>query len=191
MRLFVAVDLDEPSRAAVAAEQERLRRALRDATPPRWTNPDQIHLTLAFLGEVQPPVAAGLQDDFRAPLALDPFDLVLAGLGVFPPRGAPRALWICAREGASELHALHRAIAGWLTRRGIPLESRPFSPHLTIARWKTARPSDRGRVLRHASDGIVARLRVDHATLYQSRVSSAGAAYTELARATLTSGSRG
>lgn len=191
MRLFVAVDLDDRARAEVSAEQSRIRRTLVDGTPPRWIHPDQIHLTLAFLGEVEPSMAEAVREDLGAPIAIEAFDLVFAGFGVFPPRGAPRALWIGARAGTAELQSLHREIVSRLARRGLAPESRPFSPHLTIARWKASRPADRRRVLQHASERTVARLRVDHATLYHSRLSSRGSAYTELARATLTRGPGG
>jgi 2'-5' RNA ligase len=185
MRLFVAIDLDDRSRAAIAAEQERIRRAAQ-ATQPRWTNRDQLHLTVAFLGEVDPPLAELVQQDLAEPVALNPFDLVLGGLGVFPPHGAPRALWIGARSGSAELLALHQELSSRLARRAIPRETRPFSPHLTIARWKASRPSDRRRVLQHATDRAIARVRIDHATLYHSRLSSQGATYTRLAHAPLT-----
>jgi RNA 2',3'-cyclic 3'-phosphodiesterase len=188
MRLFVAIDLDDRSRAAVAAEQERIRRVA-EATHPRWTNPAQLHLTLAFLGEVGPGLAAHVQQDFAEPVALKPFDLLLGGVGVFPPHGAPRALWIGARGGSAELLVLQQELASRLVRRGIPLETRPFSPHLTIARWKASRPSDRRRVLQHATDRIIACVRIDHATLCQSRLSSQGATHTELARVALSGGS--
>jgi 2'-5' RNA ligase len=186
MRLFVAIDLDDRARAAIAAEQDRIRRGLIHGTPPRWTPPDQMHLTLAFLGEVNPAIAAQLQEELSTPIALDAFELVFAGSGVFPPHGAPRALWIGTREGTAELQSLQREIGRRLAGRGIALESRPFTPHLTVGRWKSSRPSDRRRVLQHGRDKVIARLRIDHATLYQSRLSAQGSVYTELARATLT-----
>jgi 2'-5' RNA ligase len=191
MRLFVAVDLDDRARAAIAAEQSRLQRMLTEGSPPRWTAAEQIHLTLVFLGEIEPAVAELLQNDLAMPVPLDPFELVFAGIGVFPPRGAPRAQWVGAREGTTEQHAQQQALAATIARRGVALESRPFSPHLTIARWKRSRPSDRSRVLRRASDRTIARLRVDHTTLYHSRLSPQGSSYTELARATLTGSPHG
>jgi RNA 2',3'-cyclic 3'-phosphodiesterase len=131
-----------------------------------------------------------LQADLNAPIVLEPFDVVFAGLGVFPPHGAPRALWIGAHQGVPELANLQREVADRVRRRDIALEQRPFSPHLTIGRWKSSRPSDRRRALIHGTDRTVARVHVDHATLYQSRLSSTGSSYTELARANLTTGPR-
>ncbi len=191
MRLFAAVDLDDRSRDAIAAEQSRLRQLFTDGSPPRWTAPAHMHLTLVFLGEVAPPLAEALRDDFAAPVPQPPFELEFVNAGVFPPAGAPRALWIGVRDPAGGLQALQPALAARAAARGVPLEPRPFTPHLTIARWKRSRPSDRSRVLRHASPRVLARLRVDHATLYHSRLSAEGSTYTELARATLTGNPRG
>jgi RNA 2',3'-cyclic 3'-phosphodiesterase len=185
VRLFVAADVDAPSRAAMAAEQRRLRTAAERGSPLRWVRPEQLHLTLVFLGEVDDVRADEAVAAIGQPVDQPPIDLVFAGQGVFPPRGAPRALWIGLGSGDAELRALQRVLAERVARLGLPLESRPFSPHLTIGRWKASRPSDRTIVASAFHDRIVARTRVDHATLYRSRISSAGPTYTELARAIL------
>ena len=185
MRLFVAVDLDEKARAALAAEQQRVRAASESGSPIRWVRPEQLHMTLVFLGEVEPPRVDAIVEVLGRPIDQPPIALAFAGLGVFPPRGAPRALWIGVATGDQELHRVQQAIADRVARLDIPLENRPFTPHLTLGRWKTSRPSDRSRLLRAFHDRVVARTTVDRATLYASRLSSAGPTYTELARATL------
>jgi len=144
-----------------------------------------MHLTLVFLGEIEPARVDAMAAEISRPVEQPPFDLVFAGFGVFPPRGAPRALWIGARRGEAELRRLQETLAGRLERLGVARETRPFTPHLTLARWKSSRPSDRSRVLQSAHDRVVARVRIDHATLYHSRLSSGGSTYVELARATL------
>jgi len=157
-----------------------------DRSPVRWTAPEQMHLTLVFIGQVDEPTAAAIATDISEPVRMNPFDLSFAGLGVFPPRGAPRALWIGGGEGTQRVHELRDELDVRVRRRGVALDERPFSPHLTIARWRSSRPSDRHRVLTHASNRTITHLRVDHASLYHSRLSSAGSTYTELARANLT-----
>ena len=185
MRLFVAVDLDAAAREALAAVQDRLRARRDSGSPLRWVQRDHLHLTLVFLGDVEEARGAAIAKAIDAPVALTAFDLAFGGLGVFPERGAPRALWVGATSGAAEARTLQRALADRVAALGVTLDSRPFSPHLTVARWKTSRPSDRRRVLEGASDRTIARVRVDHTTLYQSRLSSAGPTYTPLARANL------
>jgi len=97
-------------------------------------------------------------------------------------------LWIGVTDGADPLSGVQRAIAGRIGALGIALEDRPFRPHLTLARWRGARASDRERALSVQARGVVARSRVDRAALFQSRLSPAGPTYTALAHATLTGG---
>jgi len=181
-RFFVSIDLDDRSRAAIAKEQERLRRACEGGSPMRWIAPDQMHLTLVFIGQVDDERGAGMREAFGQRVDLPAFDLWFGGVGAFPSHGAPRALWIGTLDGRSELIALQGELAARAAHLGAVLEQRPFSPHLTIARWKTSRPSDRRRALADAGGEPLARVRIDHATLYRSQLSSAGSTYTALAR---------
>jgi len=187
MRLFVAIDLDDDARAAIADEQKCLKAAIgQSGSSMKWVRPEQMHLTLVFLGEVAEPSAPAIVDALNRPVDQVPFDLALSGVGVFPPRGAPTVLWIGAAAGADDSVELQRHLADRVRRLGVAVESRPFHPHLTLARWKTSRGADRARARAAGHDRVVAAVHVDHATLYQSRLSSTGPTYTPLARATLT-----
>ena len=186
MRVFVAIDLDEAARAAIADEQRRLKAALGETgSSVKWVRADHMHLTLVFLGEVPEPGVQALVDAVNEPVAQAPFDLAFGGIGVFPPRGAPSVLWVGAATGAGESIELQRQLADRARRLGVAPEHRPFHPHLTLARWKTSRGADRPRALAAGSERVIATVRVDHATLYHSRLSPAGPTYTPLARATL------
>ena len=183
--MFVAIDLDETARAAVAVEQRQAARLVAPASPLRFVDPRQVHLTLAFLGDVATPLAAAVVDAMRAPLsAVRPFQIAIGGLGVFPPHGAPRILWVGLAEGARETIVLHREVAARLASLGVMLEDRDFRPHLTIGRWRHARPSDRP-ALPSAAAHPAARLLVDRVTLYESRLSSEGPTHLALAHASL------
>ncbi|MBI3400018.1 MAG: RNA 2',3'-cyclic phosphodiesterase [Acidobacteria bacterium] len=190
MRLFLAVDPDAEARRAIAAGQQRILSALGDAADQiRRVRPDQMHVTLVFLGEVADVTAAAVIDCCSRPVDAGPFDLAFAGVGVFPPRGAPRALWIAIGAGANELGAIRQEMAGRLAHLGFAGEGGAFRPHLTLGRWRRSRPSDRAGVLTLATDTAAARCRIDHVTLYRSELPSAqhaGPTYTALARANLT-----
>ena len=79
------------------------------------------------------------------PVQAERFPIVFGGLGLFPPAGAPRVLWLGLTAGARDVIGVQREIAARVTRLGIGLERRPFQPHLTLARWRTSRRSDRQR----------------------------------------------
>jgi 2'-5' RNA ligase len=187
MRLFVAVDLSEEARRQIAVQQQRIAAALGGTTGSlKWVRAEQAHLTLVFLGSVNdtlvPSVVEALGRDVERP----PFEMILDGVGVFPPRGAPRVLWVGVAAGASELNDLQRLMAERVTALGIGLEDRPFRPHLTLGRWRISRSADRDRALAAAPSGAIARVPVEGATLYESRLSSSGASHLARARANLT-----
>ncbi|HYM23275.1 MAG TPA: RNA 2',3'-cyclic phosphodiesterase, partial [Vicinamibacterales bacterium] len=192
MRLFIAIDLDEAARAAIAKEQERIASVIDREKTLTWAAPGRMHLTLVFLGEVPDAAAAAIVDVAGRSIGAEPFDAAFAGIGVFPPDGSrkpPRVLWLGVTAGAEGIAAIRRETAARLTAVGAPIEDRPFNPHLTLARWRRSTWSDRRRVEAIAHGDVIARviarIRVDHTTLYQSRLSSAGPSYTALARANL------
>jgi 2'-5' RNA ligase len=184
MRMFVAIDLDESTKAAVAREQQMAWR-LAAQSPIKFVNPQQAHLTLAFLADVPAPqvdrVIAAMAEPIAEP---GPFQMAFGGLGVFPPKGAPRVLWLGVLGGARESIVLQREVTRRLQALGLTLDDRDFHPHLTIGRWKQGRPSDR------PAPGVEARstgaMTVDHVTLYESRLSSEGPTHIERTRAALT-----
>jgi 2'-5' RNA ligase len=186
MRLFAAVDLNDTARVAIAAEQKQIAAALGERrTSVRWVQPDRMHLTLVFLGEVSDAAGAAAVDSLGVPVDMAPFDMALQGFGVFPPHGAPRAVWVGVTTGGDALLALQQEIARRVAAIGVTVESRPFQAHLTLGRWRESRSSDRRQVLAASTDNVIARVRIAAATLYQSRLSSAGPSYTALAHARL------
>jgi 2'-5' RNA ligase len=186
MRLFAAIELDEPARAAIAEEQQRLAELLRQhrSSLPRLVSSEHMHLTLVFIGEVAEDRAPAIIRAAAAPIALPPFGVGFGGIGAFPPRGAPRVLWLGLADGAPAVVELQEVVAARLQQVGVPREQRPFHPHLTLGRWKESRASDRPRV-DETTPAMVARVEVDAVALIQSRLSSKGPTYTLLARAAL------
>jgi 2'-5' RNA ligase len=187
MRLFVAIDLDEEARDAIDKEQRRLAARMGpEARPARFVNAKHLHLTLVFLGEVDASLKAAFSAVFGADVPMRPFEVTFGGLGVFPPHGAPRVLWLGLVEGSRETIVLQGLVRSRAEALGVSSDVRPFHPHLTLARWRDSRPSDR----RQARDGAVAevaRVRVEEVHLIESRLSAAGPSYTRLATGRLTS----
>jgi 2'-5' RNA ligase len=186
MRLFVAVELDDATREAVRQEQQLAARQLGRKSSLRLIDPRQVHLTLVFLGEIQSALVDSLTDLMKQPIVeTAPFRLGIGGLGVFPPHGAPRILWLGLTSGVQHITELHRAVAARVAVLQIPLEDRAFRPHLTIGRWRHVRPSDRPRFGSDTSVHAAAEMTVDRVTLFESRLSSQGASHFPLAHAQL------
>ena len=188
MRIFIAVTLDGVARAQVAALVDELRRqpALA-AQPVRWVPEANLHLTLRFLGEVDERRAASVRKALMSAWTRSAFKASLGAAGLFPPRGAPRVIWLDVGDGADGLRALRQELEGRLAAIGYARERKPFHPHLTIGRVRRE-ARDVGRSLQRAVAGINVppiRWTIDHLVLMESRLSSEGAAYHELAAATL------
>ena len=186
MRLFVAVELPKKARHAIVALEKKLAPVVSaGGTGLRWSRPDQMHLTLAFIGHVDAARAGIITAACAAPFDGTAFDVVFGGLGVFPPGGAPRVLWLGVSRGADALIRLQRVAAERLAAAGVELEARPYSPHITLARWKFSRAADAHRVrdLKPEPRAIPASVHV--VTLFESRQSAVGSVYTPLTSSSL------
>lgn len=135
-RLFVALDLPTYHKDVLAVMQEGL-------PDVRWTDPETLHVTLAFVGEADRRLAEDVIEALGM-VRTRPFPLELKGLGHFPPRGPVRQLWVGVVPDP-ELMRLQRQIARALAEAGVKVEKRKFTPHVTIARCRFPPPEHRLR----------------------------------------------
>jgi 2'-5' RNA ligase len=172
LRAFVALELDPDLRARIAGLIADLRRTIPDV---RWARPESLHVTVRFLGwsaatalvELQGPLA-------EAAARCPPCTAPVRELGMFPPRGAPRVLWL-GIELPSPIAALQRECERAAVAVGFPPEPRPFRAHLTLGRW--SKPARRPPLL--PVDLGTARL--ERLVLFRSEPRREGAVYTPLA----------
>lgn len=183
MRLFLAGPLPEAVQAEVQAAVETVRRA---ACQVRWVAAGQLHLTLAFLGEVGPPALPPLVDALRAVVPRHHrLELILRGSGCF---GRPRQPQVLFAEVAGDLQALTalasdvRAALGVLLAPPAQGTALPFHPHLTLARAR-ARHGDAALAVcqRALRDRLLGAFLLDRLVLFQSEPQGGGRAHTPLA----------
>jgi 2'-5' RNA ligase len=187
VRLFVAAELEAGATAALAAVSSALRRRTQALAPHAkltWVGADRLHLTVRFVGELDDATATRVQQALAPPIAVAPFELTLEGLGVFPPKGPARVVWVGINAGRDGMVAVEREVSARLERCGLPRESRAYSPHLTLARVRDAGGLrsrallDGAREAGEAPRGVSSR--VDAITLFQSRLSPKGPTYVPL-----------
>lgn len=186
MRLFVAVQLPPAVRMAVARARAPLERAVDNV---RWTDAEALHITLSFIGEVGEAQAGELAEAVAATAARHaPFTIRLGSLGAFPSPGRARIWWV-AVEDEGRLLRVQADLAARLAALGVPLEDRPFSPHVTIGRQRGRGGASRARNL-GALPAITldASVPVQSIDLMRSQTGVAGARYTCLAAAPLNGG---
>ena len=133
MRLFIAIDLPE----AVKGQLAELCSGLPDA---KWVKHEQMHLTLYFIGDVDEAGFTAVKSALMG-VAAPPFAMHLEGVGQFPAKGKPRVLWVDVKAPPL-LAELQQSIMASLTILGLPPPDHPFSPHITLARFKTPPPTD-------------------------------------------------
>ncbi|WP_341704602.1 RNA 2',3'-cyclic phosphodiesterase [Ferrovibrio sp.] len=169
IRLFVAVSFPDEVRRSLATLCAGVPGA-------RWVNPDQFHLTLRFLGEVDGRMARAVCDELDT-VTMPAFDLNLFGVGTFGDRRRAHTLWAGVRPNPA-LHRLQDKVDNAMLRVGLPPDRRKFAPHVTLARLNNA-PFDRiGAFLSHHALYQAPAFTCDRFTLYSSFLSSSGAIYT-------------
>lgn len=168
-RLFVAIDLPPD----IAAQVQGLCYGVPGA---RWVQPEQMHLTLRFIGEVD----GGLFRDIKEGLAdieTGGFVLQVKGLGFFPPRKTPRVLW-AGIAPVEQVSALRQRIDNVLLGLGLAPEGRKFSPHITLARLHDTPPARLSRFLAGNSLFATEAFPVSEFHLYSSELTAKGAFHT-------------
>jgi len=180
MRLFVSVDLDGLAEG-VADAQARLP----DAGSLRPVDPENAHVTLTFLGEVAPDRTDAVDSALATAVdgaGVDPFEMVIGGLGVFPSLDYISVVWAGVREGGTELTRLHEAVERETTALGFDPADHEFTPHVTLARMDDARGKAAiQRVVRDA-DPTVGRIDVTEIRLTESTLTDDGPTYGTVAR---------
>lgn len=166
MRLFVAIDLPDDIRQSVAY-------TCRGVPGIRWLPPDQLHLTLRFIGEADDAVDAAIRSGLAA-ITSPAFPLSLQGVGCFPSPRRPRVLWVGLSAG-EPLKVLQQKIEAATIAAGIPAEERPFSPHITLARLREHRESDVAPFLARNASFRSEPFTVDAFHLYSSILTAKGA----------------
>jgi RNA 2',3'-cyclic 3'-phosphodiesterase len=184
MRLFVAINFTSKDRQRMGRASRKMREA---DLPVRWVDPDQIHLTLKFLGEVRPervaPVRAAVA---RVASKTQPFTMNMGGSGAFPTTRRPKVIWLGA-EASPELRCLKHDLEWELAPLGFEREVRAFHPHVTLGR---ARPDARAGDFRGFEELVAAmdfsaEITVRSIDLMKSALSAKGARYEKLLTARL------
>jgi 2'-5' RNA ligase len=180
MRTFIAIPLPEDLRHRLA---EAGRAALAESPGVRVVRPAAMHVTLVFLGEVDREdlslVHAAMAE---AADGVPPFTVSLGSSGQFPPKRRPKVFYVGLDEGGRECARLYHRLHERLATR-FSLDSRPFTPHITLARVKDPRSAPRAADL---DIRVEARFPVTQCVLYESTLTPQGAQYRSIETASLT-----
>lgn len=184
LRTFIAIDLPDTIIDAIARAQAKMKKY---GLSMRWVKPKNIHLTLKFLGDIDPeqipPITRCIENSADTH---PPFTLSAKGVGVFPGLNRPRVLWTGINGDTDRLKMLQHSLEDQLSETGIDREARPFAGHLTLGRLK-GRPDQKKlvSVMKAFAEFETKPFSVTALTLFESQLTPSGAVYSKLAEVPL------
>jgi 2'-5' RNA ligase len=182
IRSFIAIELPQGLKAELARLQLKLKV---DRPRIKWVSPDGIHLTLKFLGDVEPAAVDRISQAMtEAVNGIQPFELTVRELGVFPNPRQVQVVWVGLEGQLDMLDRLYRQLEDSMAKAGFPPEKRGFKPHLTLARvGDEATPDDRkrfGDFIAANKAEIDCSVKAGGLSLMKSTLTPRGATYTRL-----------
>jgi 2'-5' RNA ligase len=141
MRTFIAIELPQQIKEALAGIQNKLKESGADV---KWVEPNNIHLTLKFLGEINDGQLEKLTEIIEdAAKDKQSFEVNISSIGAFPKIDYPRVIWVGIDKGDRETKAIAKELEDRIQKIGIPKEDRAFSSHITIARTRSTLNRDK------------------------------------------------
>ena len=192
LRSFIAIELPD----TLKDEINRLESGLQKAMPgsgTKWVNAHSIHLTLKFLGNIDISQVNSIEKAMELVSGeTAPFQLKTGALGAFPNLRRVQVVWIGLTGGVDRLQVLQQALDSSLARIGFGLETRPFNPHLTLARVRReaslAERQTLGELLARTSVNLVSGINVSAISLIKSELDRSGAIYHRICSTRLKKG---
>jgi 2'-5' RNA ligase len=176
MRVFIALDIPAEIRARLTEYMERARLLAPEA---RWARVEGLHVTLKFIGHVDDAVVEKIKAELRL-IKATPFEVEFSGVGFFPNPNAGRVFW-AGVNGGDSLPKLASTIDAAMEKIGIPRETKPYHPHLTLART-SSRPLRGLKPLLDEPPPQFGTMTAREFFLYQSQPQKGGSKYTKLER---------
>ncbi len=179
IRSFLAIEIPIAVLSKIKKIQEDLKSSSIDV---RWVNPEKIHLTLKFFGNIEESRIEPIVESIREPvLATPPFSLRVAGLGAFPHSRNPRVVWVGLVDEKAVLIPFQKEIETRLDGIGFPREDRSFQPHLTLGRAKSGGGRDElVRKMEKYKEEKFGEFQARELILFKSDLTLSGPIYTRL-----------
>lgn len=181
-RVFCSIDLPAEVRGRVAEHISQLKHTVPE-TQASWSRPENIHLTLKFIGEIpQTRVEQLSEATSRAVIGIGPFKLKLEQTGTFPPHGPPRVLWIGITDCDDQLNELYARLEDECAREGFKKEPRRYHPHLTLARLRKPHGARTLAAAHHELKFKPAEILASELLVVRSELGRNGSKYTIISR---------
>lgn len=181
MRVFVAIEISDEMREQLENFKKNFSKFSETTKKIKWIKPDNFHLTLKFFGEIEEERLPLLKTSLSKSITnQNPFMLDVKGVGCFPDLRRPRVLWAGIQQGSDTLKTLAEAVEKSSVSAGFPPSDKPFSAHLTIARFQMPPEQAFLEKIKQYESFSFGRIAVNKMNLIQSKLSPAGPHYTVL-----------
>lgn len=183
MRTFVAIDFSPQIKGKIGEIIEYFKTQTPDYAL-KWVEPQNLHMTIKFLGEVSEGHLRTIKDVLSDTLeGISAFEIEVTGMGMYPSTQKPRVIWLGV-EGSEPLKDIHQSLDQALQKASIPPDKRGLSPHLTIARVRrnveTLIVQDIGKTLSQFKIDSLGKCTIDRIVLYKSTLTPSGPIYDPL-----------
>jgi len=182
MRCFIAIDIDEKTRRALSDLQQQFASSTGiKKSDVKWVNPENMHLTLKFLGEVKDEKVVDICNVVKDVAGRHKsFDIDIESVGYFGGRSA-KVLWVGTGQGSDNLSRLQKELEQQLALAGWPEEARQFSGHLTLCRVRNPKAGLKlAQIAEEHKDFKLGVVSADSVSVYQSQLTPKGPVYTLL-----------
>jgi len=183
VRSFIAIELPNELKLGLSQLEAQLKSGKQPGV--KWVNPYSIHLTLKFLGNIAVDRTNEVTKAMsEAVQGISPFHLEVKDLGVFPNLRRVQVVWVGISGEVDRLGQLQQRIESNLARLGFAPESRPFTPHLTLARLRNQASLDErqrlGELIANTRFEVAYTIKVDTISLIRSQLTREGAIYSRI-----------
>ncbi len=187
LRSFLAIELPAAILHRIGEVQEYLKSSKADV---RWVNPENIHLTLKFFGNIEESQIDSIIKMIEKPAhATPPIVINARGIGAFPGLKNPRVIWVGLTDERKDLISFQKRLDEALRHTGFQPEDRPFHPHLTLGRTRSNRGKDElVRGMDRYREETFGSFQVDRVVLFKSDLTPRGSIYTKLREVSLGEG---
>lgn len=174
VRVFIAVPVSKEIKESISNAAEMLKANISGGV--KWVAPRNYHLTMAFIGNTDPERIRDIENVLET-VKYRRFTMNFGGVGVFPSPAKARVLWMGIRTGSDVLTKISADITSGLIKSGFQIDGKPFSPHLTIARFRVPQKIEKKAFELRAEAG---EMTADRIILYKSELNPSGPVYSEI-----------
>ncbi len=185
MRAFIGAPVSPGLRTSIEGIREELVARMPELADEKWVNPENLHLTVKFLGDISSQQSNILVQALRSKLKEEPaFDLVFDGLSIAPSRRSPRMIWATCRDPSHSFQHLHAVIDSFDDDMDVHGAVRAPRPHITVVRFRRPR-SIPAKALEELAGLLPDSMSVPSVTLYSSTLTRQGPVYESIAEIAL------